>query len=610
MTEVKLEGLWLTNFKGIKSLVLDANGENVVVRGDNATGKTTLFDGFMWLLFGKDSQGQANFDIKTLDDKGKVKSGLDHKVAAVLDIDGKLLKLEKVYKEKWTKKRGASKAVLTGHVIDHYVDEVPVKKGEFDERISSFVDEESFRLITNPFAFANLHWQKRRETLLGMAGDVTDEEVISSNKKLSALKSVINERALADHMKIVKGKRAEINKRLAEIPARIDELDKSIPVNITDADEIRDKIWKIEKQIGDIRNGSSLPNLRKKLSEAQAELSELKNKHDEILYSKKRERERELESFNDVFKKNECEFALNDQEIEEGNEKLEKLRSQFLEEAGKEAVFSDKCPTCSQPLPESQVQEAINKFKQDKAEKLEEITAKGKEMKNRLGELKEKNKAILALVSKARKEISIAQDREFSFFSGLEDKIAKADAKVNELAENLSHYTEPDTTSLEQERSAWANELAGINAAQKSLARIEELKKEERTLAGQFEEAEKEISLMESFVVAKVGMVEGKINSMFTMAKFRLFEEQINEGVKECCDIVYQGVPWNSLNRGAQINVGLDIIKTLSAHYKVRAPIFVDNAEAVVNLIDPETQTIKLYVDGTQKILSVSVGEN
>src|SRR5690625_7806952 len=77
MKSIKLLNLKLTNFKGVKEFDLNAAGRDIKVFGDNATGKTTLFDAFVWLLFNKDSQNRADFEIKTLVD-GKVIHKLDH----------------------------------------------------------------------------------------------------------------------------------------------------------------------------------------------------------------------------------------------------------------------------------------------------------------------------------------------------------------------------------------------------------------------------------------------------------------------------------------------------------------------------------------------------
>src|SRR5699024_4831771 len=229
MKTIKLLNLKLTNFKGIKSFELNANGEDMKVFGENATAKTTVFDSFVWLLFGKDSQNSTQFEIKTLRD-GKPVHKLNHEVEATLLVDGQELTLKKVYKEKWTKKRGSVTESFSGHTTDYYIDGVPSKKKEYEGKISEIVDEEVFKLLTNP-AHLNeqLKWQDRRKTLLEIAGDVTDEEVIASNESLAKLTEIIGKRSIDDHKKVVTAKKKEINQELDRIPIRIDEIHRGLP---------------------------------------------------------------------------------------------------------------------------------------------------------------------------------------------------------------------------------------------------------------------------------------------------------------------------------------------------------------------------------------------
>jgi len=118
---------------------------------------------------------------------------------------------------------------------------------------------------------------------------------------------------------------------------------------------------------------------------------------------------------------------------------------------------------------------------------------------------------------------------------------------------------------------------------------------------------EGETFLMEKFIVAKVNLLEDKINSKFALARFKLFEIQINGGITETCVTLFDGVPYGSgLNTGAEINVGLDIVRTLSQHYGVQAPIWIDHAESVTEILDPGSQTIKLSVDPDCPTLEVS----
>mgnify|MGYP000409115462 CR=1 FL=1 len=173
--QIKLQSLKLQNFMGIRDYTFAPQGVSALIRGDNGVGKTTLFSAFLWLLFGKDAAGRSDFEIKPLDAEGNPLHGLDHMVEATLDVDGKQVRLCKVYKEKWTKKRGQTQKTLTGHSVDHYIDDVPVKKKEWEQRINDLIQEETFRLLTNPAYFAGLHWQRRRQLLLEICGDVSDQ---------------------------------------------------------------------------------------------------------------------------------------------------------------------------------------------------------------------------------------------------------------------------------------------------------------------------------------------------------------------------------------------------------------------------------------------------
>lgn len=119
---MKLLRLTLSNFKGVKQFILQANGHDAQIYGDNATGKTTLYDAFLWLLFDKDSQNKKDFAIKTLASDGSELHGLEHSVEGKFDLDGRIVTLTKSYMEQWTKKRGSAEKTFTGHTTDYFID--------------------------------------------------------------------------------------------------------------------------------------------------------------------------------------------------------------------------------------------------------------------------------------------------------------------------------------------------------------------------------------------------------------------------------------------------------------------------------------------------------
>src|SRR5690625_810803 len=256
MRKIQLLNLKLVNFKGIKSFQVDFNGNDTKVFGENGTGKTTLFDAFVWLLFNKDSNNSSNFDIKTLDKDGNVIHKLDHEVEATLLVDGKELILKKVYKERWTKQRGSATESFSGHTTDYYINGVPSKKKDYDETIAETLDENIFKLLTSPAYFnENMHWTERRNLLLEIAGDITDEDVIASRKDLAKLLDVLNGNSIEDHKKIIAAKRREINKKIEEIPTRIDEIHRNLPdISSLDEEKIKSEIDKLSFAIEEKEN--------------------------------------------------------------------------------------------------------------------------------------------------------------------------------------------------------------------------------------------------------------------------------------------------------------------------------------------------------------------
>ena len=81
-----------------------------------------------------------------------------------------------------------------------------------------------------------------------------------------------------------------------------------------------------------------------------------------------------------------------------------------------------------------------------------------------------------------------------------------------------------------------------------------------------------------------------------------MYEQLINGGIVETCEALINGVPYSDANNAAKINAGIDIINTLSKEYDTWAPIFVDNAESVNELIKTESQIVRLVVSDDKEL--------
>lgn len=647
---MKLIRLSLENFKGIKSFTFETGGESVAIYGQNATGKTTLFDAFLWLLFDKDSQNKKDFDIKTLSSDGEALHGLDHSVEAILQLKGGMkITLRKVYQEKWTKQRGSATKTFTGHTVDHFVDGVPVSKSEYGKKIAQLIDEDVFKLLTSPMYFNTiLHWQERRKILLEVCGDITDQEVIDSDKALKDLPKILGNRSLDGHRKVILSTRAEINRELDRIPTRISEVQHGLPdISQIQEDKLSEDIAKLrtlvqekEQEKAQVKSGGGAAEKIKELREIEGELIRVQNEHRLAQGSETEELSNKLRAVRSARQNLEMDFQgierqrkAAGEEIKAVSQKIEALRQQWHEVNKQKFEFADQdtCPTCGQLLPRAQVEAAREKaeatFNKAKAEKLEGINAEGSRHKTRWEELDKQLTSLTKKLEDSKQSIEDLKRKE----DKLQEQVEAAQGEVKPITDNpdfnqlmeqkkqveteieaLKTDNQEAIATIQKDIDSYNQDIAALERAQsqveqyqKCQERIGQLQDEEKLLAKKFEALEKELYLTEEFVRAKVRLLEEKINSKFDMARFKLFSEQVNGGLAECCEVQYNGVPYSSLNNAARINIGLDIIRTLSKHYEFEAPIFIDNAEAVVQLLDMDAQVIKLVVSGADTKLRI-----
>ena len=634
---IKINRLTLHNFKGIKFLEINADGENLTIYGDNATGKTTVFDAFTWLLFGKDSLGSSDFGIKTKDENGNVIHNLEHTVEGELAIDNSILTLKKVYAEKWTKKRGSSEAEFSGHETKFYINEVPSKKNEYEAKIASIIDETLFKIITNPLHFnENMKWQERRGILLNLCENLADEAIMENHDEFFPLKIELKGRTIQEYQKVIKSKQMAINDELKAIPQRISEARLAIPETVAEVDEnakvvIEDRIAELNNEILALKNG-------KGVSDAEIELKALKEKKASLNYATcdTSAMRQKLLDVKMNFRQTENEIAVCVRELtnlnaclEDFTKRAESLRKEWHEVNDKQYSESEMCPTCGQKLPDEQIAEAKAKFNIARANKLEAITEKGKEAKaeiDRIGKLRvaieEKMASWQSKSNELTEEIkgleASIEKANADFEKELEKKLADINTLIAEAEEKASHGendVEAKIYSIREEIAAERAKIAEIDKAiaERDLAerqkkRIAELDADEKRLVGQYAELDKTAFLIDKFIKFKVDLLSEEINSHFQYARFRLFEEQINGGITECCEVTYQGIPYSDLNNASRINIGLDIIKTLCTLNDKTAPIVIDNAESVTNILPTTSQMICLVVSSKDAFLRFEKG--
>jgi len=644
MKNVKLIALELTNFKGIRKLVLAANGADLDIYGDNGTGKTTIADAFYWLLFGKDSLGRSDFEIKTLDESGQPINFLDHTVFAALNIDGEEITLEKTLREKWVKQRGSVDREFQGHETEYLINGIPKSKGEYTAFVKSIADEDIFKLLTNPMYFNNtLDKKKRREMLFSIFGDVSDTEVIAANSALLGDLAGLLGKHTIDELRTATGaQKRRINNDLQAIPNRIDEASRYINTEITgDVDILRGIVEKvdadIERKTEELRNltaDTEADAYRQKVEdeiraltrEKQIEIGENEYEYKQLCAEADRARETVSRLYREL---SNCKGdALEKQAIEELNDRLSRLRAEWQTVFDTQYTGDEKCPTCGQDLPASQIEEARNRFNERKATTIKSIEAEAERIK---AAIKRSEDSITANAAYAEK-INAEYMEAHSVLHRAVDKTDAAKAKLDLLKKEAATAIQDKRNALaEWENSRKAGEI--VNEGRKVLqeeiealkakkraieadiytlknnevfkARVSELEADAKRLTAEYERLEREDFLIAEFTRIKASMLEEKINSKFKYAKFKLFDRQINGGIVETCEVTYNGVPYSVLNNAMRINIGLDIISAFSEYYGLSAVIFLDNAESVTNIFKTESQQVRLYVSAADKCLRI-----
>ena len=643
--------LTLKNFKGCRHFVFDAGGQDCKVFGDNGTFKTTLYDAFLWLLFDKDSQNRADFAIKTLDKNGEPIHHLDHEVTGVFfdEVDGERIELRKVYREKWTKKRGSATETFTGHETDYYIDGVPVKKSEYTQRVAEIAPEDRFKLLTSPLFFNDhMKWQDRRELLIEIAGDVTMDDIIKANPDLKELPTILGKHSPDDYKAIIMVRRAEVNKELERIPIRIDEVSRHQPdVEGIDPDQLEQQSKELmaeqaelKRELADLMSSGNQSKIRQQIAEIDAKLLGIETDY-------RREVNEQIAKVEDKLMT--CRAAIlgaqNDLDIRlhqlKDNQKyagtleaqIASLRQKWHEvnDQELELCVDEVCPTCRQAIPADQVkmaqEKAVAEFNTKKAEQLEAINAEGKVKREELERVRATIAELKAELPKLEAKLKQLEDEK----AGLEQQLETLKATVNGYRQQDNYKQlvvekeqllqaldgdqsaiKPQTEELENKIKIIEDQLVELRNAKATWElyqnigrRISVLQAQESELAEVFETLEHELHLIEEYIKTKAELLTDKINSKFRLAEFKLFETQINGGINPICETTYKGVPWNSLNSAGRVQVGLDIIRTLQEHFQFRPPVWIDNRESIVELPEMDCQVISLIVSAEDKSLRI-----
>lgn len=671
--KITIKSIHIENFKGINMLDVTFSGKTKI-SGQNAVGKTTIFDAFTWLLFNKNSSGEEKFNVRPLNEGIQV-DNVEIKVSAILDVDGKEVELSKTQKQNWVKKRGTDTAVLQGNVNSFEIDGYPKSEADFKAYVSELAQsEEMFKMLTNPQYFSSLKWKDQRDILMKLVSDVSDVELAQTDAKYAPLLSELEKAPSTDDIRAKFSKAlSEWKKKQAEIPVRIDEAMKTkVDIDVAEQElaktDLETKIADIDAKIKD--SDGVMMELGREEMQLQFDMSGIMQIMNRDLKNMRSELEadlcgckNELDHFASTISLKEKQISDNEKAITDADTERKKLgekhnaeKAKAFDETpylfdGSKWVFNENstvCSLCGQKLPEDKIEQLKADFesrkrkaKADAEEKLKSekirfdtekrtalnrLVAIGTERKNLITKLRDENakvkEEIKSLKEQEQEDIAkkeklcqqLSSIPEIADYSQNEEYVkmkARHDEVLVEI-ENLKANGEDATVeTLRSEKEELQARLDEVNStiAKASMnveidERIGQLQEEQKEIGQKVADQEQILYLLEEFIRFKLNKVSESINSHFKTVNFKLFEMQLNGGMKDCCECTVNGVPYSTLNSGHRIVAGLDIIQSLSELYGVSVPIFVDNAESLndFNVPDMDTQLILLSVSADKQL--------
>lgn len=641
---IKIKKLTIRNFRGLEKFELDNMPVNVLIYGKNGSGKTSIYDAWLWLLFGKDHEGRADFELKP---KGRERTNVE--VSATLMIDEKPLTLSRVYREEWVMSNKEEREVLKGHTTDYYINEVGVKMKEYNERVAQLCNEDLFKTITNPLHFTSLKKDDQRALLFSLIPEITDEQIASGNDDFVAILKEVSGVSMDNFRKELAKKISMLNADIEKIPTQIETTNSNMPTSEDWADienQIKEKkevLKDIEAKIFDTNTANE--NENKRVRAIQAQINEYELQNDKIVRQEKeqieddiarkqREVQKLLIEIGDIEREYKTKSARHEQlkkDIVFYNNKIDNLRKQWFEISSEKFSFNENeliCPTCKQTLPEHDIEEKQahmrEAFNKSKADRLKANQDDGIKIKSLIAEI---NKEIDRLnvpeapdTSEKQREIDRIKDE----LTVLRAKTPQPEhsilyqanrKKIDELREQINVSVEQQSINdLKRQKQEITSQIDSLKKRLYKREQIEELQKQieqynkrKVILNQELTRLQGKEYILKKFESAKNAEYESRINLLFEKVQFRLFKKQVNGAIVPDCEATMNGVNFSTLSNAQKIYAGLDIIQAISNHQDIYAPIFIDNRESTTNIpaMSEKTQIVNLYVDPDYEVLTV-----
>ena len=636
MTTINLLELKLENFKAQTGVSMFSHRTDIL--GANGSGKTTQYNAFMWLLFGKDSMDRKDSDIKPRLVDGTEVHRVPVSVEGVIEVNNETMTLKRIYQEKWSAIKGKSEERFQGNVTTFEINGVACNLTNYNELINRIINPDLFKLISSTAYFNSLKWQDRKKMIYQSCGEVTNEEVAANNQAFISLLNQVSGKDFETFKKEVAAKKKPLKKQRDEIPPKIEEQTESIVLNDfvlieSQLQETESSIIALDTQITDESNRlqeankqhiESANKIQKEISLLSTDIFKIEQKYKELFTKETNEFNRKTESLTNQkllseTRQRDLPKIISSTSFQINKMKTERETLKAKHDAVKAGGVDKLCPACGTTLSEEILKERIGSILTEVIKTATGIKKKEDELRNQLAsyntelaalpnKIAEFTKALSSLtpvihyVSRTKADTEhIALKKQHEEKSEELDTLSQSMEQPKDLSEVRTQIKE-----LRSKADQLKKELYQKEANETAYKRIKHLQSELKRLSSEYADLEKLEIVMEQFNRQKSDMMIEKINSKFSLVKWLMYRPLVNGGEEEYCECSVDGTPYSALNNAMRVNASLDIIKTFSSIYKVYAPIFIDNRESVTEIIDIDSQVISLIVSPDHKQLQIN----
>ena len=628
--KIELKTITLQNFKRARNVTINFT-HNVVIRGGNETGKSTIYDAYLWCLFGVTNR--PNTTVQTLDSSNNIIHKLETSVSLVINYNEERdIKIERRLSERYKAENTVEEKFL-GTTQTRLIDDVPYSVSAFRDKLNSLCNFDDWFLLSNINIFWSYKVDERRRILMSLAGEINESELMQNYPAVHR-GVIVEKKELSEMLKQQNATRKKANDELQTIPAKVQAQD-ALKV-VDDFDVVEEDKKKIDLQLADI--DAALQGVVTNTAEQQEYENKLATENNK--YNKVREQwqtnhfQMVDEAFKNVTaaseslheatrlqKEHSDTYVKNKTKISELTNEFNKLMQQWKDVNEKEFNFAktDVCPVCGRPytdeMKEQEYENAVNEFNTHKSNKLTEIQNKATEIHNQITVLKGLVNTYLQVTSvsdnnniKTKQETYNNLVKKRSELQSLtweqSNEKANADASLQAIVATkpllVVDTTHEENKLKKKELTKKRDDLIKRLSGRDNNKRIEEekvkLDKRSRKLAQIVADCNEVIRQIKEYKKNKIAVVESKVNSFFSFIRWKFYEQNItNDDEKEICKAIDRnGVDYNSTNDGTVINMGIDIINGISKAKDIYVPLFVDRKESVENVLPSIQQAIYL----------------